>query len=260
MKILVPALALWLATGIGASAEWRVASSERVNPSNELVEHRVAKVENAATDDAATLHFAIFHPRQVTLRVIDQPATPRRDLAATLSEQKALAGVNGGYFDPADLPVGLLVSGGKRIMPLSTARLLSGVLFATGNRVEIVRAKRFERSREIKEALQCGPLLLERSQPVAGLNGTRDARRTFAAVNENGRTAALGFCSGVSLADLGEILSLTNLAGDTKLARALNLDGGSSSAFWLRDADDAFSISEQKTVRDFVALFPAGDR
>jgi hypothetical protein len=37
----------------------------------------------------------------------------------------------------------------------------------------------------------------------------------------------------------------------------MNLDGGSSSAFWFaRKNGGAFSISEQKSVRDFVGLTP----
>jgi uncharacterized protein YigE (DUF2233 family) len=255
VSIFLRAAALWLVSAACASAGWRVVSSERVNPPNELVEHRLTKVRNDATDDNATLHFAIFHPRDAELRIIDQPVAPRRDLAEVMSEKQALAGVNGGYFDPKDQPVGLLVSGGKRVMPLSSARLLSGVLFATGKRVEIVRSRRFERSGKARESVQCGPILLEHGKPLAGLNSTRSARRTFAAVNETGGTAALGYCSAVSLRDLGEILGLTNVAAGSNFARALNLDGGSSSAFWCRDVDRNFSISELKTVRDFVGLF-----
>jgi len=43
---------------------------------------------------------------------------------------------------------------------------------------------------------------------------------------------------------------------DLKIQRTLNLDGGSSSAFWFADEGKPFSISEQKTVRDFVAIVP----
>ena len=112
----------------------------------------------------------------------------------------ALAGVNGGYFDPEDAPVGLLVSQGRVLAPLRKAKLLSGVLFAAGSRVDIVRAARFSMSDKIKSALQCGPLLVEHDAPVAGLNESRPARRTFAAVDGSGR-AALGVCSTVSLAE-----------------------------------------------------------
>jgi hypothetical protein len=56
---------------------------------------------------------------------------------------------------------------------------------------------------------------------------------------------------------LAKILATTQFAGDSKIERALNLDGGSSSAFWFaRENGSAFSIPEQKTVRDFVAIVP----
>ncbi len=232
----------------------------RVNAPNELVEHREVEVENADTNEHATVHLAVFKTKTATWRVVDQAEAPRRDLAETMTAAQALAGVNGGYFDPEDAPVGLLVSAGKKSMSQSSARLLSGVLFATPKRVEIVRAKHFRMSEEIREAVQCGPLLLEAGKPVAGLNDTRAARRTFAAVSATGATAALGYCSAVSLAQLGKILAVEKMAGATNFARALNLDGGSSSAFWVAQAGDDFSISEQKTVRDFVAIVPRSIR
>jgi len=47
------------------------------------------------------------------------------------------------------------------------------------------------------------------------------------------------------------------LTDDLKIQRALNLDGGSSSAFWFARANgSAFSIREQKPVRDFVGVVP----
>ncbi len=69
--------------------------------------------------------------------------------------------------------------------------------------------------------------------------------------------AALGFCSEVSLSELAKILATTRLADDFRIDRALNLDGGSSSAFWVaREDGGAFSIPEQKTVQDFVGVVP----
>ena len=239
-----------------AQAGWQVSSGARQESSpNGSVERWQVALENTESAERATLHLAVFATRLATLKVIDQPDTPRRELAEVMTETKSLAGVNGGYFDPEDAPVGLLVNAGRVLAPLRKAKLLSGVLTVTATRVDIVRATRFVRSEKIISALQCGPLLVERAAPVAGLNDTRRARRTFAAVDGNGRTA-LGVSSAVSLAQLGRILSLTNLGGKMKIARALNLDGGSSSAFWFAGNEDAFSIREAKSVRDFVAIVP----
>jgi hypothetical protein len=55
---------------------------------------------------------------------------------------------------------------------------------------------------------------------------------------------------------LSNILAIIAIS-DFKIQRALNLDGGSSSAFWFKRANgSAFSISEQKSVRDFVTIVP----
>jgi hypothetical protein len=102
-------------------------------------------------------------------------------------------------------------------------------------------------------ALQCGPFLVDRAQRVTGLDADRVARRTFAAI-ANADQVILGFCSDISLTDLSAILTAGR---DTKVQRALNLDGGSSSAFWFKRKDGSvFSIREQKSVRDFLGVAP----
>jgi uncharacterized protein YigE (DUF2233 family) len=239
-----------------AQADWQVSSARQENSPNDLVEHWAVAAENTDSADRATVHLAAFATRNVTLQVIDQPDPPRRELAEVMTQTRSLAGVNGGYFDPDDTPVGLLVSGGRVISPFRKAKLLSGVLAVSATRIDIVRAARFARSDKVVSALQCGPLLVEHAALVAGLNDTRPARRTFAAVDGNGGRAALGVSSAVSLAQLGKILCLTNLGGKMKVARALNLDGGSSTAFWFAGKDEIFSIREAKSVRDFVAIVP----
>jgi hypothetical protein len=86
------------------------------------------------------------------------------------------------------------------------------------------------------------------------LNDFHVARRTFVATT-GGSRALIGVCSGVSLAELAKILATTSLAEDLTIDRALNLDGGSSTAFWFaRENGDEFSIPEQKSVRDFVGI------
>jgi exopolysaccharide biosynthesis protein len=251
--------ALLLLTPGLVRAEWKISGAERETSPNGFVEHWKTVVENEASREWVTLHTAVFESRVATLRVIDQPDTPRSELAEAAAQAKSIAGVNGGYFDPEDAPVGLLVSDGRVLAPLRKAKLLSGVLTVGASRVDIVRASRFTMSTRIESAVQCGPLLVERSEPIVGLDDTRKARRTFAGVDGKGRVT-LGVCSAVSLAQLGQILALPEAAGKIRITRALNLDGGSSSAFWFAGKDGIFSIREQKTVRDFVVIMPHGDR
>ncbi len=161
--------------------------------------------------------------------------------------------------DPeASSTIGLLIVDGRTIAPLQRARLVTGVLAASARGVQIMRTREFSRKQKLNAAVQCGPFLVDLDRPVRGLEGVREARRTFAAIAKSDR-AALGFCTAVSLADLAKILATVQIADGFKISRALNLDGGSSSAFWVRrETGKAFSIPEQKTVRDFVAVVPRG--
>jgi uncharacterized protein YigE (DUF2233 family) len=211
-------------------------------------------VTDSATEQEATVDLALFSTKSATLRVIDNP-TGEDDLAAVVRRGRGLAGVNGGYFDPQKAPVGLLISDGKLIAPFRKARLLSGVLVVTKGRVELVRSAEYSSRKGATAALQCGPFLVDAGQVVPGLNDTRSARRTFVLTGGTDR-AAIGFCSSVTLAELGEILATPRLTPDLKVQRALNLDGGSSSAFWFAGERGPFSIPEQKTVRDFVVVVP----
>ncbi|MEY2561178.1 MAG: hypothetical protein QOG51_1593 [Verrucomicrobiota bacterium] len=235
-----------------ARADWTVAATEKERAGGGRVEHRhLVLTENG---DEATIELALFSTKSATLRMIDNPAG-ELDLSAAMAREHCLAGVNGGYFDPADKPVGLLISDGKTIAPLRKARLLSGIAVVSEGRVQLLRVAEYSSKQKAVAALQCGPFLVDRAQPVTGLDDTRSARRTFIAIAGSDRIL-LGYCSPVTLAQLAKILARPGLGPDLKVQRALNLDGGSSSAFWFAGDRGAFSISEQKTVRNFVGVVP----
>jgi exopolysaccharide biosynthesis protein len=236
-----------------ARADWTVTSSQTERGTAVGVEHHHIAIAESETSERATLDLALFSPKSATLRVIDNPSG-EDDLAAVMSRENCLAGVNGGYFDPENKPVGLLISDGNVIAPFRKARLLSGMMVVSNGRIQLLRAAEYSTKSKATAALQCGPFLVDRGQPVPGLNDTRPAHRTFV-VTGSDRTA-IGFCSGVTLAQLGKILATPGITPGLKLQRALNLDGGSSSAFWFAEERGPFSISEQKTVRNFVAVVP----
>ena len=238
-----------------AQAQWKQISSQSEPSLQRGLEHRYIVVEDSAAGDRASLELAVFSTKSCRVRIIDQPNEPRVDLEEIVSPGSFLAGVNGGYFDPDYKPIGLLIVDGTMIAPLQKARLLSGVLSASAKKVQISRVAEFSMSQKPDAAVECGPMIVDLGKSVRGLESTRAARRTFAAVGA-GDKAALGFCSDVTLADLSNILAAISIP-DFKIQRALNLDGGSSSAFWFKRANgSAFSIAEQKPVRDFVAIVP----
>jgi exopolysaccharide biosynthesis protein len=244
----------FLALAATAQADWTILSTAS-EPGLDGVAHRHVVLENPVGSERVTVDLAIFSTKSCTLRVL-QNEGGTDSLGEVMRHEKFLAGVNGGYFNENFAPLGLRIANGQMIAPLQRARLITGVLVASPRGVQIVRSREFSRRLGVTAAIQCGPFLVDRGQPISGLNDSHLARRTFAATT-GGSRALIGVCSGVSLAELAKILTTTALAEDLKIERALNLDGGSSSAFWFaRENGNAFSIPEQKSVRDFVGIVP----
>lgn len=243
----VTAALLVFSFAVVARADWKVSSATSESTANQAVEHHHLVMSNESGAEA-TLELALFSAKNATLRIIDD-ANANSSLAATMQRENCIAGSNGGYFDPQYAPVGLLVSAGRVVAPLSKARLLSGVVSVTNGRVQIQRPSEFSLKTKPSSARQCGPFLLDRGKPIAGLNDTRSARRTFVATN-GGDRVTIGYCSSVTLAQLAALLAIPEL----KIQRALNLDGGSSSGFWFAGEKGVFSVSEQKTVRDYLGI------
>ena len=128
-------------------------------------------------------------------------------------------------------------------------------MIADKKRVDLVRSAEYSPRKNVTAALQSGPFLVDRGTAIAGLNDTRPARRTFFFTAGSERVG-MRFCTSVTLAQLGEIMATPRLLAGLKIQRALNFDGGSSSAFWFAGEKGVTSIDEYKTVRDFVVIAP----
>jgi hypothetical protein len=241
-----------LAVAANAQADWAILSSAS-EPGSGGVVHRHVILENGDRSERITVDLAIFSTKSCTLRMLQNEGAADR-LGEVMRREGCLAGVNGGYFDEAFSPIGLRIANGQMIAPLKRARLITGVLIASSRGVQIVRSREFSQRPAVAAAIQCGPFLVDRGQPIGGLNDSHLARRTFAATTTGDR-ALVGVCSGVSLAELSKVLATTSFAEHLRVERALNLDGGSSTGFWFaRENGSAFSIPEQKPVRDFVGV------
>ena len=248
----VSAAFLFLALATGGPAQWIEKNSGDENSFDGRVVHRHIDLAESETDKRAMVDLALFSAKSSKLRVIDN--ADGATLSDAMRRTNCIAGINGGYFDPSFAPLGLRIIDGKVTSRLTRGRLMSGVL-ASDNTSHIFRVAEFSSlRRRPNAAIECGPFLVDLAKPVRGLEAMRAARRTFAATGSGDR-AALGFCSDATLADLASILATP--LGDFKIQRALNFDGGSSSAFWFRRGDGtAFSIPEEKAVRDFVGIVP----
>ena len=246
------ACALFLAVRV-ASAEWTVSSTTPLDAPRGL-EFVRKLATNAGT--RAELHIVTFATQTHTFAVMDDPKGAF-DLATAAQHRGALAAVNGGYFHPNREPLGLVVRQGVTLHSLERARLLSGLVVVSNDRVALLRVSEFKPSRRVQEALQAGPFLIDNRRPVAGLNDTRVAARTVVFSTESGR-AGLLVCRSVTLADMAGILANPAMTGDT-ISRALNLDGGSSTGMWV-DSTPPFYLREGRDVRNYLGVIAKKQR
>ena len=197
-----------------------------------------------------------FDVRAATFQVIDNPPASRVPLVTALISSGAIAGINGSYFHEDFRPLGLVASRGRILHAFERAKLLSGVLLVKKTQIELVRSSQFVPDSTPEEALQAGPWLLEGGTAVAGLNTERLARRSVVATDGKGHWALL-VSDPVTLAEMSEILSLRDLPGAWTVKKALNLDGGSSTALAaLSDSKPVILISSFGPVRNYLAIVP----
>jgi uncharacterized protein YigE (DUF2233 family) len=201
------------------------------------------------------LHLLLFPLRAFTLTVIDNPdGTLGLPEAARL--RGALAVVNGGYFQPDRSPLGLMISAGNLLHPLEKAKLLSGVIVAGPDGVSLKRFAEYKPSPATYDALQAGPFLVDRGRAVIGLDNSRSAARTVIFTDTAGNGGLL-LCRNATLAEMAQILTVPDFLAGAHITRALNLDGGTSSALWVRSTGgESFSSPGLKTVRNYLALVP----
>jgi uncharacterized protein YigE (DUF2233 family) len=244
------ALLLLLTAALPLRAQWRIAEREGLASPEGLVFERV---EVANADRQAELHVVTFSPKTNSLAVMDNPQGAY-DTGTAAVKRGALAAVNGGYFQPDHTPLGLVVRKGVEIHPLEHARLLSGLVAVTSREIALHRVSEYKPSASVREALQAGPFLVDGGKTVPGLEATRSARRTVVFSTTDGRFGLL-IAQTVTLADLAAILTQPGVAPSGKITRALNLDGGTSTALWVR-GDPPFYAREWKPVRTYLAIVP----
>ena len=230
-------------------------------------EHRVFTRKDGFLSMRDKLNVYFFRSDTHRLLVRDEGSlkTPRyRSLDGAMRKSPCVAGVNGGFFgaDAEGTPLGLVVQDGKRLFPLASGSFaVSGVVYDTGKGgLFLTRSsvlKRMKKLPAMQAAIQGGPFLVENGAAVKGLNAQKSTYRTFIAT-DGGKRWCIGVSSSVTLKELAEWLAAPGALGDFRVRTALNLDGGSSSAFWCHET--GISYPSFKQVRNYLGVAPAPRR
>lgn len=247
------------------AADWRVEDqSPAQDPASALVVERkvVSKEGPGGTSSPRRIDLVWFHSDRHTFRVIDNgPPEQGRygSLAEAMQRNGCLAGCNGGFFLENHEPSGLMIASGVSTGRFGEGALLSGLLLSSGRRNPyLLRRGEYDAGKyKATDLLQAGPCLVDKGTTVAGLSAQPARRRTFV-LHDGGDWFALGISESLSLAELGEVLADPAFSPARPVRRALNLDGGTSTGFFLERGPGGGSLAMEplKRVRNFVGIVP----
>lgn len=234
---------------------WRVES-----PLSEPLAGGDARRVRARVTDGLTsgdLDAIVFDSRRCGIRVLDQPDSNAGGgaIASAMRAAGAIGGVNGGYFTPEFQPLGLMISDGKPTGKFVRSALLGGVVVSTNDRPRLLWRDEYTREAATTDLVQSGPRLVDAQRALAKLDRQKTRPRTFIATDGKSEWA-IGIVRSITLGDLAEMLATPGVLADLQVARALNLDGGRSTAIWMRTAAGEISEPGWSTVRNFIAIVP----
>ena len=248
---------------------WKTTSTETLPAPAEGIVHHVRTLEKTgpgpasdangtATPPRATLHFVSFEAARYTFALFDQGASAAKTSATPWPATTRWLVPTADISRPTSIRWACSsATGGSCINPRAPG-CSSGALVVTGNHIAIRRSTEPLPGKHARQAVQCGPFLVEGGKAEPGLNNVRSARRTTV-FTDGHRTWGLASTTSLTLEELGAILAdPALLPGGLKIDRAINLDGGSSTGLWVAQPGQPapFYVREIGIVRDFVGIVP----
>jgi len=200
-----------------------------------------------------------FDPKIIAARVLSSAGFQAKSATAKdfVEKSGAVAAINANYFDENGRPLAYLKTTDKEInRTVSKHPLYTGVFAVIDGRPVVVHRDDFSPA-QAAEALQSGPLLLNRGAPVETMRGLgRYARRTVLGMDKEGRIvigvtdAVLG---GMSFVELQELFGEAKWRLDT--AELLNLDGGGSAQLYFKSGKLEESVPGTSEVPVAIGFF-----
>lgn len=165
--------------------------------------------------------------------------------------EKAVAAVNGGFFDTAGHSLGLRISGGRLRSRLKSSDW--GVFSIAGGKARIRHTRDFPRDRKlqhrISQAVQCGPRLVVDGAPTTVKPQT--ARRIGIGIQRDGKVVIALSDQALALQDWANLWASKS---GLNCRDALNLDGGGSTQLSLKTSKRSLDIAGQWPVPDALVI------
>lgn len=166
--------------------------------------------------------------------------TQKRDSGSLIDANGCRAAINGGFYDTDAKPLGFFYTDGTIIGKQIRSALVNGFFAADEQEIPFISAVLPDITYGF--ALQTGPLLFMNGEKLPlVIQNDEPVRRMVAAKTTDNRIIFITVYNGNSvyegprLADLPEIISGINAKENLEISDAVNLDGGSASAFYNGD-------------------------
>jgi uncharacterized protein YigE (DUF2233 family) len=162
--------------------------------------------------------------------------------------------VNGGFFDAAEHPEGLVISEGALLSPLRDM-LGGGVVTVTGGRGALAAAEGFVAAPGTSFAVQARPRLVVDGASGIRKDDGRAAERTALCLREQGRTLEIVVARGAAAGRGPTLALLADMLVSRGCSGALNLDGGPSTGVAWREAGKTRVLSPRGPLRHAIAVW-----
>ena len=174
-----------------------------------------------------------------------------RDASAWREDEKSLAVINGGFFDPKGKTLGLRVCDGAKKGDLHNADW--GVFFIRKGKAGVLHTRDFKKKYtsyvNISQAVQCGPRLVVDGKTTDLKPQT--ARRTGIGIQRDGKIIVAISDGALPFDDWANLWAKSD---GLNCRDALNLDGGGSTQISIKTKKKSLEVSGLWPVPDVVAI------
>lgn len=202
------------------------------------------------------LHLTRVEPQNMQVKLWwGQP----RKIQWIMQNTKAVAAINGGPFLPQNKPWGLFKQAGQLLQKHLFQRAFDGVFYVKANRVGIASAKGWSH-RGHWAAFQSSPVLVKRGKrSQLTRKKWRIDRRSALCLDHKDRLLLMttdGFFNGLSYYELSLLMAASHERGGFQCKWGLNLDGGASSQWAVRQSSQTTIISGLEKTPLYLLVLP----
>lgn len=189
---------------------------------------------------------------RLKLAIAKELQLPSGSVRQLARQVKSPLAINGGFFTPEIVPIGLRLSERELKVPFKNISWW-GIFYIMNKQAHLVPAKAFEFNEGIDFAIQSGPRLLVNRHILPLKAGI--AERSALCINASGEVLLIATKNAaMSTTDLAKILKAPEKNNGLNCIDALNLDGGHSTQLYAKVNDFTLNIIGFSSISDAIYI------